>query len=155
MVEGDVVASGEDGVKGLTSCVGGCVDELCEAEVGKVFSQGGGVGVIVVFEVKVQVPEEDLVRGGECMGAGQVGDGIADMCPLSWGSIDECSSECGVGVSADLEVKEFGGAEGVIQGGFDFKGGFVDDGYASSGSVGAVSASDFVSVRDGYGNVGC
>ncbi|KAJ1099859.1 hypothetical protein NDU88_004954 [Pleurodeles waltl] len=128
MVKGDVVACGEDGVKGVTGCVGGCVDELCEAEVGEVFCQGGRVGVIVVFEVKVQVPEEDVVRGGECVGAGQVGDGFAERCPGSWGSIDEYSSECGVGVGADLKVKEFGGAEGVVQGGFDFEGVFVDDG---------------------------
>ncbi|KAJ1197772.1 hypothetical protein NDU88_001620 [Pleurodeles waltl] len=152
MVEGDVVACGEDGVKGVTGCVGGCVDELCEAEVGEVLGPGGGVGVIVV---KVQIPEEIVVRGGESVGAGQVGDGVAERCPGSWGSIDECSSERGVGVGAELEVKEFGGAEGVVQGGFDFKGGFVDEAYTSSGSVGAVSASDFVSVRDGYGDVGC
>ncbi|KAJ1108031.1 hypothetical protein NDU88_005415 [Pleurodeles waltl] len=47
-----------------------------------------------------------------------------------------------LGFGADLEVKEFGGAEGVVQGGFDFEGGFVDDGYASSSFVGAVSARD-------------
>ncbi|KAJ1155479.1 hypothetical protein NDU88_008209 [Pleurodeles waltl] len=155
MVEGDVVACGEDGVKGVTGCVGGCVDELCEAEIGEVFGEGGGVGVIVVFVVEVQVPEEDVVREGECVVAGKVGDGVAERCPGSWGSIDECSSERGAGVRTDLEVKEFGGAEGVVQGGFDFEGGFVDDGYASTVFVGAVSASDFVSVRDGYGDVGC
>ncbi|KAJ1141640.1 hypothetical protein NDU88_007968 [Pleurodeles waltl] len=98
MVEGDVVTCGEDEVKGMTGCVGGCFDELCEAEVGEVFSQGGGIGVIVVIEVKVQVPAEDVVRAGECVGAGQVGDGVAERCCGSWGSIDECSSERVVGV---------------------------------------------------------
>ncbi|KAJ1105280.1 hypothetical protein NDU88_002688 [Pleurodeles waltl] len=35
----------------------------------------------VEFVVKVQVPEEDVVRGGKCVGAGQVGDGVAEGCP--------------------------------------------------------------------------
>ncbi|KAJ1217490.1 hypothetical protein NDU88_005084 [Pleurodeles waltl] len=115
----------------------------------------GEVDAVVVGPVEFGgvVPKEDVILGSECVGAGEDGDGVAERCPGSGGSVDERSSEGGVGVGVDSEVQVFGGLEGVVQVGVDFKGGLVDDGYTSPDSVDAIPKGDLVAVRDGYGDV--
>ncbi|KAJ1142336.1 hypothetical protein NDU88_008662 [Pleurodeles waltl] len=61
MAEGDMFAGGENGVEHVFCRVGGCRDELFEAEVGEVVEQGGRVVVVGVLEVEVQVPKENVV----------------------------------------------------------------------------------------------
>ncbi|KAJ1194413.1 hypothetical protein NDU88_003702 [Pleurodeles waltl] len=133
--------------------MGGCCDELFETEVGEVVEQGGGVDVIGVLEVKVQVTEEDVVCRSKGVSADYVSDGVIELRLGTWGSVDECSSEGGIGVDVNLEVQVFGSFEGVFGVGRDSDGVPVDDGDPSSRSVGAVSAGDLIAVRDGYGDV--
>ncbi|KAJ1172342.1 hypothetical protein NDU88_004189 [Pleurodeles waltl] len=64
VAEGYVVAGGEDGVERVSGDVGWGVHQLLETEVGEVGEQGGGVGVVVLFQVEVEVSEEDVVRRG-------------------------------------------------------------------------------------------
>ena len=59
----DVVAGGENGVQWVACGVHGVVDELKEASVDHVVEEGGGAGVFEVVEVKVEVPEENIVVG--------------------------------------------------------------------------------------------
>ena len=69
----DPVAGGEDGVQRVSCGVSGVVDELGESDV-HVVKEVGGVGVVVVVEVKVDVPEEYLVTGVY----GEVGDEVTE-----------------------------------------------------------------------------
>ncbi|KAJ1098494.1 hypothetical protein NDU88_003605 [Pleurodeles waltl] len=104
-------------------------------------------------EVEVEVSKEDVVRRGEGVGACKVGNGVTKGGSWSWRSVDESSSEGCVGVRVDPEVKVFSCLEGVVRVGVDLEGGFVEDGYSSSDSVGAISSGDLVAVRDGDGDV--
>ncbi|KAJ1141178.1 hypothetical protein NDU88_007513 [Pleurodeles waltl] len=112
VAEGYVVAGGEDGVERVSGDVGGGVHQLLETEVGEVGEQGGGVGVVVLFQVEVEVPEEDVVRRGKGVRGDEVSDRVDEEGAWSRGSVDESSSEGGPGVGVDLEVQVFGG-EGV------------------------------------------
>ncbi|KAJ1147124.1 hypothetical protein NDU88_000011 [Pleurodeles waltl] len=140
-------------VLGVTGDVGGCVDQLSESEVGEVGGQRCGVGVVVVLQVEIEVSQEDVVRRGEGVGACEVGNGVAEGGSWSWRSVYEGSSEGSVGVRVDLEMEVFGCLEGVFRVGVDLEGGFVDDGYPSTDSVGVISSGDLVAVRDGDGDV--
>ncbi|KAJ1204381.1 hypothetical protein NDU88_008159 [Pleurodeles waltl] len=121
VAEGDVVACGEDRIERVAG------------------------------DVEVEVSKEDVVRRGKGVGAHEVGNGVTEGGSWSWWSVDERSSEGGVGVRVDPEVKVFSCLEDVVR--VDLEGGFVDDGYSSSDSVGAVSSGDLVAVRDGDGDV--
>ncbi|KAJ1117423.1 hypothetical protein NDU88_005623 [Pleurodeles waltl] len=55
VAEEDVFAGGEDRVERVSGDVGGGVHQLFEAEVGEVVEQGGGVGVVVLFQMEVEV----------------------------------------------------------------------------------------------------
>ncbi|KAJ1162445.1 hypothetical protein NDU88_002913 [Pleurodeles waltl] len=154
VAEGYVVAGGEDGVERVSGDVGGGVHQLLETEVGEVVEQGGGVGVVVLLQVKVEVTEEGVVRRGKGVRGDEVSNGFAEEGVWSRGSVDESSSEGGPGVGVDLKVHVFGGEGGVFGGGGDVDGVLESDGDSSTDLVGAVSPGDLVAVGDGYGNVG-
>ncbi|KAJ1215873.1 hypothetical protein NDU88_003480 [Pleurodeles waltl] len=80
------------------------------------------------------------------------GNGVAELLSWAGGPVGEGPSKGGVWVSVDLEVQEFGSAEGVFGVGCDPEAVLVDNGDASSWFVGAVPAGDLVAVRDGYGD---
>ncbi|KAJ1214373.1 hypothetical protein NDU88_001992 [Pleurodeles waltl] len=98
MAEGDVAAGGEDGIERVAGRVGGRCDKLFETE------EDGGVTVVGVLEVKIQVAEEDVVCKGKGVGADYVGDGLTELWPGAGGSVDKSSSEGGVGVDVNLEM---------------------------------------------------
>ncbi|KAJ1216259.1 hypothetical protein NDU88_003863 [Pleurodeles waltl] len=64
--------------------------------------------------VKIQVAEEIVVCRGKGLGDDCVGDGVAELWSGPRGSEDKGSSESGVGVDVNMEVKVFGGIDGVI-----------------------------------------
>ncbi|KAJ1196645.1 hypothetical protein NDU88_000511 [Pleurodeles waltl] len=123
----------------------------------------GEVDAAVVYPVDFSgVAERDViacgensVKGCESVRADDVSNGVAELLLWAGEPVDEGPSKGGVWVSMDLEVQEFGGAEGVFGVGCDPEGVLVDDGDASSWFVGAVPAGDLVAVRDGYGDVRC
>ena len=59
----DAVAGGEYGVQRVACDVRGVADELGEADALHVVEEGGGVGVVEVVEVEVEVPIEYVVIG--------------------------------------------------------------------------------------------
>ncbi|KAJ1164563.1 hypothetical protein NDU88_004999 [Pleurodeles waltl] len=132
VAEGYVVAGREDGVERVSGDVGGGVHQLLETKVSEVVEQGGGVGVVVLFQVEVEVTEEDVVRRGKGVQGDEVSDRVAEEGAWSRGSVDESSSEGGPGVGVDLEVQVFGGeGGGVFGGGGDVDGVLEDDGDSS------------------------
>ncbi|KAJ1163881.1 hypothetical protein NDU88_004333 [Pleurodeles waltl] len=136
--------------------VGGC-DQLFESQVGEVVQEGGGVVVVRVFQVEVEVAKEYVVCGGESVRADGVSDGVTEGGTWSWGSVYECASEGGNVVDVDEEVHVFCIIEGVEGVGGDLDGVSVKDGDAASWFVKAVFALEFVALWGGCGYVwlGC
>ncbi|KAJ1115225.1 hypothetical protein NDU88_003451 [Pleurodeles waltl] len=89
-------------------------DELTESEVGEVVQQGDRVAIIGVFEVEIQVPENDVICRSKGLSSDDVGDGVIELRSRSWGSVEESTPEGSLETNVDLESHVFGGAEGVF-----------------------------------------
>ena len=62
----NMVAGSEDRVQSVAGGVGGIVDKLGETQIAHTVEEVGGVGVVEVVEVEVEVTEKDVVFGFYC-----------------------------------------------------------------------------------------
>ena len=72
------VTGGENGVQCVTCGVRGVVDQLGEFEVVHIVEEGGGFSIVVVVEVKVEVPEEYVVVRVYGNGGDKICDEVAE-----------------------------------------------------------------------------
>ena len=100
----DAVAGGEYGVQRVACDVRGDVDHLDEADVVHVVEEGGGIGVIVFVEVKVEVSEEDVVIAVYGEGGDEVCDEVAEARSPSRWSVCEGAPDGRFVVCLELEV---------------------------------------------------
>ena len=61
MGSGDPGVGGEFRLEGVACCLGWSMDEQGEYEVAEAFEEGRGVEICGVFQVKIEVTEEDVV----------------------------------------------------------------------------------------------
>ena len=104
MDESDPIVGEEDGVKGVACFVGWTTDNLNESEVAEAFQEGRWVVVSGVFQVEVEVTEEDVVGCPDEVGSNEIHKVVAEFSSGTREPVGKGSLEGGGVVCSYLEV---------------------------------------------------